>query len=157
MPMAVCVGVFLLAMIGGGHETPESVRFLFDSINFDDVVAQCDANGGEIVIAVDMKMQGLICGLQNQSSLNPMPYDLWSQRECHSEEEVRFSRLVNGQLYPFNLVISAPYMKLGRSCREGPTVVTDSGQGTLISVVLLCFCLVCSRHEKMSLSKASME
>lgn len=75
-------------MIGGAHETPESVRTLFNSVNFDDVVAQCDANGGSIVIAVDMKMQGLILGLQNQSSRHPIPYDLWSQREEHSLPEV---------------------------------------------------------------------
>lgn len=80
-------------MIGGGHETPQSVRFFFNNINFDDVVAQCDANGGEIVIAVDMKMQGLICGLQNQSSINPVPYDLWSQRERHSEDDVSFTSI----------------------------------------------------------------
>ena len=76
-------------MIGGAHETVERVRQLFNSVAFLEVFAQCEANGGEIVLTLDMKMQGLALGLQNQSALYPMPYDLWSQRSARSKEHVR--------------------------------------------------------------------
>jgi len=82
------VGVFTLGLIGGAHESIDSVRFLFDKLNFKELVDQCDAHGGSIVIPVDMKMQALLLGLQNQSSRYPMPYDLWSQRAHHSDPDV---------------------------------------------------------------------
>ena len=60
-------------MIGGDHDSVESVRRLFNSVGFPEVVAHCEANGGEIVLSIVMKMQGLVLGLQNQSALYPMP------------------------------------------------------------------------------------
>ena len=91
------LGVFTLGLIGGAYESIDSVRFLFNEVNFKDLVDQCDAHGGSIVIPVDMKMQALLLGLQNQSSRYPMPYDLWSQRAQHSKPDVRFVDYVFGR------------------------------------------------------------
>ena len=87
----LCTGVFALGLFPGVHESIDSVRFAFDRLNFDDLVEQCERHGGEIIMPVDMKMQGLALGLQNQSAIYPMPYDLWSQRTKHSEPEVSFA------------------------------------------------------------------
>jgi len=79
---------YIIAMLPGGKETFESVRLLFDSVNFRDLFQQCTDYHGEVTAPNDGKMQNLMLGVGQHSSTFPSVYNLSSQNRLRSEPQI---------------------------------------------------------------------
>lgn len=87
-------GVYIVVLIPGCDETFASVRFMFNSLNFEDV---CETfPNAQIVLPVDMKMQNKTCGIQGHSARYPLVYNHWSQRAEYSKpDEIRTAQTIS--------------------------------------------------------------
>ena len=80
---------YIAALMPSVPETRENVKHLFNSVNFDDLLALGQRAGFEVFIIADCKMQNLIVGIGTHSSRYPSIYSLWSKNERFSQPNVR--------------------------------------------------------------------
>lgn len=79
---------FIVALLPGASETFETIRLLFNSQHFQELIEQCKKCPGdkpaEITLPLDGKMQNMVLGIGTHASRYPSPYNLFSQSKQHS-------------------------------------------------------------------------
>ena len=77
---------FVLSLMYGAKESFETLRKLFDSLAWDELLAVLP--NAEVVIPVDMKNCNFLLGNRTSSSAYPYAYSLWSPFKKYSQPEI---------------------------------------------------------------------
>jgi hypothetical protein len=78
----------ILSIVPGAKESFESIRLIFDPIEFKTLYAMSLTYKFEVLWPNDGEMQNMLLGLQNHSSFHPSPYSLFSQYSSRNQPDI---------------------------------------------------------------------